>query len=192
MVMLLGTVAAALLLERVTRMPPAGAGALSVTVPVEPDPPVTVEGARPTLPILPGPAVGALMVKPAVAEFAEVAVMVAETVEATAVVVTAKVPLVCPAGIVMLAGTVAAALLLERLTRMPPAGATSLKVTVPVEPAPPVSVEGARPTLPMLPVPTGGGLMVNPAEAEFAELAVMVAVAVEGTAVVDTAKTPVV
>jgi hypothetical protein len=190
MVMLDGTVAAALLLERLTRMPPAGAGALRVTVPVEPEPLVTVDGARLTLPMFPVPTEGALMVRPAEAELAEVAVIVALTVEATVVVVTAKVPLVCPAAIVMLLGTVAAALLLERLTRMPPAGAASLRITVPVEPVPPVTAEGARPTLPMLPVPAEGALIVNPAEAELAEVAVMVAVTAEATAVVVTANVP--
>jgi hypothetical protein len=39
-----GTLAAVLLLERTTWAPPAGAGPLSVTVPVEELPPVTVEG----------------------------------------------------------------------------------------------------------------------------------------------------
>src|SRR5712672_1049146 len=39
-----GTLAAALLLESVTWAPPAGAGPLSVAVPVEELPPVTVEG----------------------------------------------------------------------------------------------------------------------------------------------------
>ena len=47
MVTLAGTVAAAvLLLERVTDAPPAGAGPLSVTVPVEELPPVTLAGLR--------------------------------------------------------------------------------------------------------------------------------------------------
>lgn len=40
-----GTLAAALLLDSVTCAPPAGAGPLSVTVPVEdPGPPITLEG----------------------------------------------------------------------------------------------------------------------------------------------------
>ncbi len=42
--MLAGTAAAVRLLARVTRMPPAGAGPLRVTVPVEGLPPVTVAG----------------------------------------------------------------------------------------------------------------------------------------------------
>ena len=43
-VTLAGTTAAGLLLERVTCAPPAGAGAFSVTVPVEGLPPVTLVG----------------------------------------------------------------------------------------------------------------------------------------------------
>ena len=43
-----GTVAEVLLLERLTVAPPLGAAPLSVTVPVEGDPPVTVLGLRVT------------------------------------------------------------------------------------------------------------------------------------------------
>ncbi len=190
MVMLAGTVAAALLLDRVTRTPPAGAGALRLTVPLEELPPTSVDGERETLLIVPWTGAGGLIVRPAEPELAEVAVIVALAVEATTVVVTANVPVVSPAAMVMLAGTVAAALLLERLTRTPPAAAGALRVTVPVEPEPPVTVEGERPTLPMLPVPTGGGLMVRPAEPELAEVAVIVALAVEATTVVVTENVP--
>src|SRR3989442_14142763 len=45
-VTLAGTTAAGLLLESVTCAPPAGAGAFSVTVPVEGLPPVTLAGLR--------------------------------------------------------------------------------------------------------------------------------------------------
>ena len=67
------------------------------------------------------------------AELAEVAVMVADVAEPTAVVETVKVPELDPCGIVIEAGTVAEAELLERLTSTPPAGAAADKVTVPVE-----------------------------------------------------------
>jgi hypothetical protein len=47
-VTLAGSVAAGLPLDRVTTAPPVGAGALSVTVPVELAPPITVIGFRVT------------------------------------------------------------------------------------------------------------------------------------------------
>ena len=57
-------------------------------------------------------------------------------------VATVKLALVCPAATVTLAGTVAAALLLDNVTAMPPVGAAAVSVTVPVELAPPVTVLG--------------------------------------------------
>lgn len=48
-------------------------------------------------------------------------------------VFTVKVALLLPAGTVTLAGTLAAPLLLERVTCAPPAGAGPLSVTVPVD-----------------------------------------------------------
>src|SRR6266849_6723943 len=65
----------------------------------------------------------------------------------TALVVTVKVALVAPAPTVTLAGTVAAAvLLLDSVTVAPPAGAAPLKVTVPVEELPPVTLVGLTAT----------------------------------------------
>ncbi len=55
-----------------------------------------------------------------------------------------KVALVAPAATVTLAGTCTAVLLLDRLTAAPPLGAAPLKVTVPVEELPPVTVEGLK------------------------------------------------
>jgi hypothetical protein len=61
----------------------------------------------------------------------------------TLLVVTANVALLAPAATVTLAGTVAAAVLpLERETAAPPLEAGPLRVTVPVEGDPPVTLIG--------------------------------------------------
>jgi hypothetical protein len=66
---------------------------------------------------------------------------VVETVTAT--VVTGNVALVAPAGIVTLAGTVVAVvLLLMRVTTAPPLGAGPLSMTLPVEGDPPLTLVG--------------------------------------------------
>jgi hypothetical protein len=57
-------------------------------------------------------------------------------------VVTVNIALASPAVTVTLAGTVAAALLLERETDAPPPGASWFSVTVPVEDAPPLTLPG--------------------------------------------------
>ena len=57
----------------------------------------------------------------------------------TAEVVTVKVAVVAPAATVTLAGTVAAALLEESVTAIPPAGAGPLRVKVPLELLPPTT-----------------------------------------------------
>lgn len=61
---------------------------------------------------------------------------------ATADVAAAKVAFVVPAATTTLAGTVAAALLLDRDTTLPPAGAALESVTVPVELDPPGTLAG--------------------------------------------------
>jgi hypothetical protein len=62
---------------------------------------------------------------------------------ATALALTVNVALVAPAAIVTLEGTLAAAVsLLESVTIAPPAGAPPLRVTVPVEEFPPVTLVG--------------------------------------------------
>src|SRR5258708_4026854 len=61
----------------------------------------------------------------------------------TALVATVNVALVAPAATVTLAGVLATAvLLLESVTAAPPDGAAAVKVTVPVEEFPPVTLVG--------------------------------------------------
>ena len=64
----------------------------------------------------------------------------------TALVLTVNVALVAPAATVTLAGTVATDALLERFTTAPPLGAGPLRVTVPVEEEPPVTLLGLSKT----------------------------------------------
>jgi hypothetical protein len=73
-----------------------------------------------------------------------VAVTVAVTWLATEEVVAVKVLEVSPACTVTLGGTCTAELLLDRLTAAPALGAAPLRVTVPVEEAPPVTVAGLK------------------------------------------------
>jgi len=69
--------------------------------------------------------------------------MVAIVFALTAEVVTLKVPVVLPAAIVTVPGTVAAAWLDERAIASPPAGAAEPIVTVPCEVLPPLIKLGA-------------------------------------------------
>jgi hypothetical protein len=62
----------------------------------------------------------------------------------TGTVVIVNVTVVCPAGTVTLAGTVAAVLVSDRDTTAPPVGAVPFSVTVPVEETPPTTVDGLR------------------------------------------------
>ena len=79
----------------------------------------------------------------AVREFPRVPVIVTPVLAVTGRVVTEKLAVVAFAATVTLAGTVAAAvLLLDRVTVIPAAGAGPVKVTVPVEDVPPVTVAG--------------------------------------------------
>src|SRR5262249_35478926 len=68
-----------------------------------------------------------------------------------------KVALVAPAATVTLAGTVATALELLRLTTAPPAGAPEVSVTVPCDELPPTTELGARLTADKLATGGGGG-----------------------------------
>ena len=76
----------------------------------------------------------------AVVPFADAEIVAVALEPAT--VATVKLALVCPAATVTLAGTVAAALLLDNVTTVPPLGAAAVRVTVPVELVPPVTVLG--------------------------------------------------
>ena len=84
----------------------------------------------------------------------------------TALVATVKVALVAPAATVTLAGVLATVvLLLERVTAAPPDGAAALKVTVPVDEFPPVTLVGFR--LSEERVGRGGGTGVTVSEADL-------------------------
>ena len=73
------------------------------------------------------------------------AIMFVAVVIRTTDVLTLNVVLAAPAGIVTLAGTLAAELLLVSATMTPPAGAAALSVTVPVEDcSPPITLVGLR------------------------------------------------
>jgi len=140
-----GTVAAALLELSVTEVPPAGAAAESVTVPVElARPPTTEVGFKETPDRPPG-----VTVSVPVAVFVPVApVTVTAVLEATPEVVAVKVPDVAPAAIVIEAGTVTAALFDVRLTvRESPVATGPLRVTVPVEEVPPATEAGLKATV---------------------------------------------
>jgi len=143
-VTLAGTLAATvLLLVRLTETPPVGAAAFSCTVPVELFPPTTLVGFSDTE----DTPIAGLTVIVAFALPPKVAVMLTVVVVATELVVTANVVDVLPAGTVTLAGTAATnVLLLERFTATPPAGEAPLRVTVPVEGLPPVTMVGFRET----------------------------------------------
>jgi len=76
-----------------------------------------------------------------------VALIVDEVEAVTALVLTANVAVVAPAGTVTLAGTVAAAvLLLDSDTKAPPLPAAALKATVPVDELPPATLVGLTDT----------------------------------------------
>jgi len=139
-VTLAGTVAApVLLLDSDTTAPPLGAELLSVTVPLDELPPVTLDGLT-----LSEESVGGVTVSEAV----RVAPpydpeIVTEVDDPTGLVLTVKVAVVPPPGTVTLAGTVAApVLLLDSDTTAPPLGAELLSVTVPLDELPPVTLDG--------------------------------------------------
>ena len=68
--------------------------------------------------------------------------MVAVVEEVTACVVTVKVAVDLPAATLTEVGTSAIELLLDKLIRMPPAGAALRRLTVPVDETPPITAVG--------------------------------------------------
>lgn len=142
-VTLAGTLATEVrLLERVTTVPPVGAGPESVTVPVDGAGPLTVLGFR-----VKALSVGAVTVNVAVRAVPPVAVILTEVLVATGLVVTVKVAVVVLAATDTLASTCAApVLLLDSVTTAPPDGAGPFNVTVPVEDVPPIREVGLKVT----------------------------------------------
>ena len=113
-----------------------------MTVPVDEAPPESEAGlsATETRTSVTGLMVsGAVFVTPAA-----VAVIVAVVIAPTKAVETLNVAVVAPAATVTLAGTVAAALSLVRVTAKPPVAALLVSVTVPVDDDPPFTVVGLR------------------------------------------------
>ena len=130
----------ALLVESATENPPAGAAALSVTVPAEGLPAVTFVGLRlKEVRAAPGFTMS-------VADFVtpwKKAEIVTVTNVATDVVDTVKFAVVLVAATLTKAGTMATAgWLLDNLTSAPPAGAAAFSVTVPVDDIGPMTVAG--------------------------------------------------
>jgi len=147
-----------LLLDSVTTAPPAGAAEVKVTVPVLPAPPTTLAGLTVSVDRVGAAATGftvntAVRVMPP-----KLAEMVGAVEAVTVDVAIVKVALVAPAATVTLAGTLATALELLRLTTAPPAGAPEVSVTVPCDELPPTTELGARLTADKLATGGGGGV----------------------------------
>jgi hypothetical protein len=182
-VTLAGTVAAALSLERLTTKPPANAGFTRATVPVDVAPPATDVGFRERVESADG---GLTVSREVRTTLPADAVIVAVCGEATVVVVTVKVAEVEPCATVTLAGTDAAALLLERFTTKPPERAAIVNVIVPVDGDPAITDAGLSEIEDRA---TPGGFNVREAVRTVeASVAVIVAVVIAPTDVVVTVK----
>jgi hypothetical protein len=145
MTRLAGTVTDAELLARLIDAPPEPALADRVTVHVLEAPPTTVAGVQLTEEIVTaGGSTGSTVRVAVCCTPFNVALIVAAVTLVTAVVVAANVPVVLPAAIVKVAGTVACAELLARLIDAPPEPALADRVTVHVLEAPPTTVAGEQ------------------------------------------------
>jgi hypothetical protein len=137
-VMLAGTVVALELADSETAAPSLGAASLKVTVPVDELPPTTLVGLTERVDSVAGPTV--------IREKTVVSACVAESPNVLLEegnVEIVKLPLLSPAGIVILDGTLATdGTSLARVTTSPPGGAGSGSVTVPVDGLPPVTLFG--------------------------------------------------
>ena len=144
-VTLTGTAAAVLLPDSVAVNPPAGAALVSVTVPCDAVPPVTLAGltASDDNEAVGGGVDGDINITALRLTPPNPPPMVADVTAVTDTVLTVNVALVAPAATITLPGTVAAlVLLLVSMTTAPPAGAEPVSVTVPCEAAPPVTLTG--------------------------------------------------
>jgi hypothetical protein len=189
-----GTPAEADELDRFTGCPPAGAGFIKVTVPPTVLPPMTCDLESDIDPTQSADAAAGFTVSVADAELAEAAVIVAVVADETVEVVTGKLAVVCPDGMVTDPGTVAAALLLDNPTCTPPEGAADDNVTVPVAPWPAVTDDGETEKLAIVPwlLPVEAGLTESVATAVLAEEALIVAVVGDETGDVETGNVAVV
>jgi len=150
------------LADKLTCTPPAGAVAVSVTVPVAPWPPVTAAGEIDKLAITPDwPAGLGFTVSVAETELAAEAVMVTGVEAVTGEVDTWNVAVVCPARTVTDEGMVAAEPLADRLTCTPPGGAADASVTAPAALCcPPITAEGEIDRAEMVGWPPGKSVAV--------------------------------
>jgi hypothetical protein len=155
-VTLAGTVAAdVLLLESVTTAPPDGAAPVSVTVPCDVFPPVTLVGLSDSAERVGADAAPAFTVSVVENPRWSSPEITTDVSDVTDVVEIGNVAVVAPAGTVTVAGSVAGDPP-NSCTTAPPAGAGPWIVTVPVEPLPAATVAGESVR------PTSGGVALAP------------------------------
>jgi hypothetical protein len=129
-------------LATLTTTPPAGAVVFSLTVAVDVAPPIRLAGASVTEEIA-----GGLIVKVALADPFNVAVIVSIVTTGTVLVSAVNFAVVAPAATFTVAGTEPADEVVESATTIPPAGAAAFSVTVPVAFAvPPSTLAGLTST----------------------------------------------